>query len=104
MQSNWQRSVAVIKSLRFESAAEGDLRAIIRYGIEHGLTDPGAYVDGLRARFEVLTEHPAAGRAGRIRGTRELVLAPFVVIYVIARETILVQRVLHGSQQWPPAS
>ncbi|HET7332840.1 type II toxin-antitoxin system RelE/ParE family toxin [Dyella sp.] len=53
-----------------------------------------------------LSNHPRMGRQGRVRGTRELVIAgtPFIVVY---RERSLAKRmeilrVLHGAQQWPP--
>ena len=53
----------------------------------------------------LLSDYPAAGRIGRRRGTRELIIAstPFIVVYRVrargARIEIL--RVLHGKQQWP---
>jgi toxin ParE1/3/4 len=54
----------------------------------------------------LLSDHPKAGRAGRWRGTRELVIprTPFVVIYQVRRKPARVEilRVLHGKQKWPP--
>ncbi|WP_338132594.1 type II toxin-antitoxin system RelE/ParE family toxin [Alteromonas macleodii] len=54
-----------------------------------------------------LSEHPRAGRHGRLKNTRELVIngLPFIVIY---RENIItncieILRVLHDAQQWPSA-
>ncbi|MBU2835157.1 type II toxin-antitoxin system RelE/ParE family toxin [Acidithiobacillus thiooxidans] len=48
---------------------------------------------------------PRMGRAGRLRGTRELVVSgtPFIVVYRIQDEAGEVQviRFLHGAQQWP---
>lgn len=48
---------------------------------------------------------PRMGRAGRMRGTRELVVSgtPFIVVYRIQDEAGEVQviRFLHGAQQWP---
>jgi len=48
---------------------------------------------------------PRMGRAGRLRGTRELVVSgtPFIVVYRIQDEAGAVQviRFLHGAQQWP---
>ncbi|HEY7886307.1 MAG TPA: type II toxin-antitoxin system RelE/ParE family toxin [Cellvibrionaceae bacterium] len=55
----------------------------------------------------ILPEHPGAGRHGRRKGSRELVIdgLPFVVIYrqdhVLDQLQIL--RVLHDAQQWPTA-
>lgn len=57
--------------------------------------------------YLILTDHPRAGRQGRLRNTRELVLAdiPFVVIYRenISANCMEILRVLHDAQQWPTA-
>ena len=53
----------------------------------------------------ILLSHPSAGRLGRVKGTRELVIdgVPFVLIYRHHRSLNQLQilRVLHDSQQWP---
>ena len=55
----------------------------------------------------VLTNHPNAGRFGRLKGTRELVIdgVPFLVVYRQAERLNQIQilRVLHDAQQWPSA-
>lgn len=57
---------------------------------------------------KILLDHPSAGRLGRVRGTRELVIdgVPFVVIYrqVVKLQQLEVLRVLHDAQQWPTRS
>ncbi|HCN73326.1 MAG: type II toxin-antitoxin system RelE/ParE family toxin [Pusillimonas sp.] len=48
-------------------------------------------------------QRPMLYRAGRIPGTREVVVRPnFVMIYRIENDGIEVLRVLHAAQQWPP--
>jgi toxin ParE1/3/4 len=44
-----------------------------------------------------------SGRAGRVPGTRELVIAgtPFIIPYRVAENTIQILRVLHGKRKWP---
>ena len=53
----------------------------------------------------LLSEHPKAGRIGRRRGTRELVVSgtPFILIYRVRARPAQVDilRVLHGKQKWP---
>lgn len=53
----------------------------------------------------ILSNHPQAGRPGRVSGTRELVIdgIPFILIYRIVDRLGQVQilRVLHDAQQWP---
>lgn len=52
---------------------------------------------------ELLSDAPHMGRAGRVPGTRELVIpkTPFIVPYRLAAETIQVLRVYHGARRWP---
>ncbi|MHC5307762.1 type II toxin-antitoxin system RelE/ParE family toxin [Bartonella sp. LJL80] len=53
------------------------------------------------ARLAMLAEHPFMYRTGRVRGTREMVMGKYVVIYAADATEVLVLRVLHGAQQWP---
>jgi addiction module RelE/StbE family toxin len=51
-----------------------------------------------------LSSHPRAGREGRVKNTRELVIVntPYIVAYRIQDEsTIQVLAVLHGKRRWP---
>jgi toxin ParE1/3/4 len=50
-----------------------------------------------------LGAHPAAGREGRVRNTRELVIpgTPYIVAYRIQRNAVQVLAVLHGKRRWP---
>lgn len=52
---------------------------------------------------EYLQQHPALGRSGRLRGTRELVISgtPFVVVYRVRLDLIQLLRVLHHARKWP---
>ena len=52
-------------------------------------------------RVGLLASHPRLGRPGRVRGTRELVVAPFIVAYEVAADLIIVLAVLRGSRRWP---
>ena len=51
-----------------------------------------------------LREFPFLGRSGRAQGTRELVVSgtPYVVIYRVRSNSVLILRLLHGAQRWPP--
>ena len=52
-----------------------------------------------------LAVFPMSGRAGRVPGTRELVIAntPFLVAYAIDKARIVILAVYHGAQRWPEA-
>ncbi len=55
------------------------------------------------ASVEQLKEHPHLGRAGRVAGTRELVIRhyPYIVPYRIKNGCVEILRVLHSARAWP---
>jgi toxin ParE1/3/4 len=50
-----------------------------------------------------LEAFPISGRAGRVPGTRELVISntPFIAAYAIDKADIVVLAIYHGAQHWP---
>lgn len=50
-----------------------------------------------------LSHHPQIGRVGRKANTRELVLTgtPFLLVYRVEPQAIVILRFLHGAQRWP---
>lgn len=50
-----------------------------------------------------LKDNPGMGRAGRIDGTRELVVSntPFLVPYRVKGDWVEILRVFHHAQKWP---
>ena len=50
-----------------------------------------------------LEHYPAIGRAGRIEGTRELVVAgtPYVIPYRVRGQYVEILRVFHSARKWP---
>lgn len=61
--------------------------------------------DAIEAAVLRLGEYPSSGRPGRIKGTRELVVAgtPYVVAYRVEMAAVVILRLLHGAQRWPAA-
>jgi len=59
----------------------------------------------INAAIEKLAMFPQSGREGRLIGTRELVVprTPFIVAYQIRGDALVILRVLHGAQRWPPS-
>ncbi len=69
--------------------------------------NPGAAVkigDAIEFAVGQLVDHPQLGRPGRVRGTRELVVSgsPYVIAYRIEPDAVVILRLLHASQKWPP--
>jgi toxin ParE1/3/4 len=91
--------------IQWTRTAAASLEAIGRY-IE--VDDPAAaarVVIHVIDAIERLAEHPALGRAGRVPGTRELIVpgTPYLVPYRIEGSVVQVLRVLHGAMRWPDA-
>ena len=59
--------------------------------------------DAVEKQVAQLEEFPLLGRAGRVPGTRELVIArtPYIVVYS-ANGIVILLRLLHGAERWPP--
>ncbi len=55
------------------------------------------------ARVQLLASFPMSGRAGRVAGTRELVISntPFIAAYTIDQDRIVILAIYHGAQLWP---
>jgi addiction module RelE/StbE family toxin len=84
--------------------AESDLEAIVEY---IGQDSPAAAIRVVLELIDqaelTIRQHPAIGRAGRVIGTRELVIAglPYVIAYRVRDNDVEILRVLHTSRRWP---
>ena len=58
---------------------------------------------GIRDAVLQLAQFPEAGRAGRVAGTRELVVPrlPFVIAYRVSGQHVDVLAILHAARRWP---
>jgi plasmid stabilization system protein ParE len=50
--------------------------------------------------IEQLAVFPGLGRPGEMKGTRELVSPPYVVVYRSTEEIVEILRIWHGAQDW----
>jgi toxin ParE1/3/4 len=87
--------------VRWTKAAADDLEHIAGYLKEHFPPYAQSTVETLYAAAESLSEFPNRGRAGRERGTRELVVTslPYIVIYTAGKEAVSIIRVLHTARE-----
>lgn len=88
--------------IRWRPVAEADRDAIVEHIAEDNPVAAVELGDAIDRRIAGLPEHPMLYRAGRMRGTREMVVHPnYVVVYRIAGGEIEILRVLHSARQWP---
>ena len=61
------------------------------------------FVAEIFRQTDLLAEHPEMGRAGRIPGTRELVITgyPYIIPYRIRRNVVEILRIFHTARRWP---
>lgn len=91
--------------LEITEEAESDLANIRAWIRPDNPEAAGRVVAGILDQLELLPEQPGIGRAGRIDGTRELVVQglPYIACYAVTDQAMTILRVLHGRQQWPQA-
>jgi len=51
-------------------------------------------------RIEQLATFPGMGRPGEVKGTRELVVSPYVIVYRYTDEIVEILYIWHGAQDW----
>ncbi len=89
-------------ALEWRLAARADLLAIIDYISDDNPDAAQRLKDDIEAKVERLRARPKLFRAGRIPGTREMVVRPnYIIVYIFDTDKVSVLRVLHAAQQWP---
>lgn len=86
--------------------AQADFKSQVEYLLERNPDAARKLQAAIGGSAERLAEYPQRGRPGRVEGTRELVVTgfPYIIVYRVRETTIRILRVLHGSQDWPPAT
>ena len=88
-------------AIRWTITSLTDLESLHDYISDDNPAAVGATAESILAGIAALGQHPEMGRMGRVRGTRELVIAPYVVAYRIHRKAIEIVAILHGARRWP---
>jgi toxin ParE1/3/4 len=88
-----------------------NLDAEAEYIAEDNPAAAGRVVLRILRAVELLKKNPALGRAGRVAGTRELVVVgtrelvvvgtPYVVPYRVRGEVVEILRMFHAARKWP---
>ncbi|MDR3418654.1 MAG: type II toxin-antitoxin system RelE/ParE family toxin [Nevskia sp.] len=91
MELRWLAAALRNLNEEFDYIARDDPRAAARV------------VAKIEAAVALLAEHPALGRAGRVPGTRELVIAetPYIIPYRVRGQRVEILRVFHARRRWP---
>lgn len=89
--------------IRWTEQAANDLKSVHEYLDERNPRAADATVERIFSGIDVLEQFPQLGRIGRIKGTREFVVAktPFIVMYRLYHEQVEILGILHGARKWP---
>lgn len=88
--------------LEWKATAIADLLAIIDYIADDNPDAAQSLKDEIEDKVARLPAHPQMYRAGRVDGTREMVVRPnYIVVYAETPDLVAILRVLHAAQQWP---
>jgi toxin ParE1/3/4 len=98
----WRRSGFAVR-VRWLRRALANLDAEAEYIAEDDPAAAGRVVLNILRAVDLLKRNPALGRAGRVAGTRELVVpgTPYIVPYRVRGEAVEILRVFHAARKWP---
>ena len=89
--------------MRWVRTALENLDALVRYIARDDPAAARRVVAAIERSVALLQHYPAAGRPGRVEGTRELVVpgTPYIIPYRVHRQTVEILRVFHAARKWP---
>lgn len=88
--------------LEWRETARADLLAIVDYISDDNPDAALALLDDVEAKVAQLLDNPTLYEAGRIIGTREmLVRRNYIVVYAEDQHVVTILRILHAAQMWP---
>ena len=90
-------------TLRWSKRSKAHLQAAWEFIARDNAKAADELIERILDAAEALERHPHMGRAGRIQGTRELVIpsTPFILTYRTERQMITVLALFHGARRWP---
>jgi toxin ParE1/3/4 len=78
-----------------------DLECLHAYVAEDNAEAAAITVERILTAIEELRRHPEMGRRGRVTGTRELVVPPYIIAYRAKGTALQILGVIHGTRRWP---
>ncbi len=88
-------------TIHWTPTALRDLESLHAYIAEDNQEAAAATVDRIVSAIDALQRYPEMGRSGRVEGTRESVVSPYVIAYRATRGAIEILGIIHGARRWP---
>ena len=89
--------------IRWSPTAVSDLNSIRDYIARDSPAAARKVAGRIKESVNPLINFPLSGKAGRVPGTRELVIpgTSYIAAYTIQGDEVQIASVLHGRQRWP---
>ena len=90
-------------SVRWVTPAEQDLSSLVDWYESHDPEYLTEVAEHIWEAAQSLSHFPERGRTGQVEGTRGLLIPnlPYMLVYVVKEETVVILRLLHQHQNWP---
>ena len=90
-------------TIKYTLTAQADLDSIKQYISRDNPLAAKRLIRNIKRHILNLKTNPSIGQEGLLEGTREWVVSPnYIVVYRIELTHILVFRIRHVAQDWPP--
>ena len=89
-----------MRLIRWTTEAADEFEAAVKHIQQDNPTAGRNVAQAVIDRIEQLATFPALGRPGEVKGTRELISPPYVVVYRSTEEIVEILHIWHGAQDW----
>jgi addiction module RelE/StbE family toxin len=89
-----------VRQIRWTTEAADQLETAVKHIQQDNPTAARNVAQTVIDRIEQLAAFPGLGRPGEVKGTRELVIPPYVVVYRSTQESVEILHIWHGAQDW----
>ena len=89
-----------MRQIRWTTEAADQLETTVKHIQQDNPTAAQNVAQEVIDSIEQLAVFPGLGRPGEMKGTRELVSPPYVVVYRSTEEIVEILRIWHGAQDW----
>jgi toxin ParE1/3/4 len=89
-----------VRRIRWTTEAPDQLEAAVKHIQQDNPAAARNVAQAVIDIIEQLATFPGLGRPGEVKGTRELVSPPYVVVYRATEEIVEILHLWHGAQDW----
>ena len=89
-----------MRLIRWTTEAADQFEAAVKYIQQDNPDTARKLAQTVIDRIEQVATFPGTGRPGEVKGTRELVVPPYVVVYRHTDEIVEILHIWHGAQDW----